>query len=749
MNILLIIESPFKAPTIKSILGKGYKVASSKGHVRDLPKSRLGIDVEKGYEPKYMNIRGKGDLIKELKKEANKADMVLLATDPDREGEAISWHLMQALELESDRAKRITFNSLTKTAIREAIKHPRDIDMNLVDSQQTRRILDRLVGYKISPFLWKKIESGLSAGRVQSVATRMIVERDEEIKAFVPEEYWNITAVLLNNNDEEFTAKFYGTRESKIELKSKADVDKVLEGIKNSPFTVGDIKKTIKSRRPLPPFTTSTLQQEANRRFSFPSQKTMSLAQELYEGVNLGEKGMHGLITYMRTDSVRVSAEARDEAKKFIGQTYGEKYYPETPNAYKSKNNAQDAHEAIRPTEPSLTPDNVKSKLSPDSYRLYKLIWERFIASQMKPAEYDTVNVDINANGYVFKASGRTVRFMGFMAVYGEIEEENEEEKSEKLPSLSSGEELEKKDIIPEQKFTQPPSRFTEGSLIKMLEEKGIGRPSTYTPTISTIITRGYVQRNGKFLEPTELGKITTKLMIQCFPKIIDYDFTANMEADLDKVEEGKLTRFRVIDEFYKDFEKQLDYADKALDKVKYEKPVVETDIVCEKCGAKMVVKEGRYSKFAACPNYPNCKNTKKLEKPENKKASSAPEVVSEEKCPNCGGEMVLKKGTYGPFYACKNYPACKTTKPYTKETGIACPKCGKNIVMKQSKTKRIFYSCDNYPNCDFSTWDMPTNDKCPVCGKMLLKKKHKNLVYCIDKGCGWSEEIRENQNNS
>lgn len=749
MNILLIIESPFKAPTIKSILGKGYKVASSKGHVRDLPKSRLGIDVEKGYEPKYMNIRGKGDLIKELKKEANKADMVLLATDPDREGEAISWHLMQALELESDRAKRITFNSLTKTAIREAIKHPRDIDMNLVDSQQTRRILDRLVGYKISPFLWKKIESGLSAGRVQSVATRMIVERDEEIKAFVPEEYWNITAVLLNNNDEEFTAKFYGTRESKIELKSKADVDKVLEGIKNSPFTVGDIKKTIKSRRPLPPFTTSTLQQEANRRFSFPSQKTMSLAQELYEGVNLGEKGMHGLITYMRTDSVRVSAEARDEAKKFIGQTYGEKYYPETPNAYKSKNNAQDAHEAIRPTEPSLTPDNVKSKLSPDSYRLYKLIWERFIASQMKPAEYDTVNVDINANGYVFKASGRTVRFMGFMAVYGEIEEENEEEKSEKLPSLSSGEELEKKDIIPEQKFTQPPSRFTEGSLIKMLEEKGIGRPSTYTPTISTIITRGYVQRNGKFLEPTELGKITTKLMIQCFPKIIDYDFTANMEADLDKVEEGKLTRFRVIDEFYKDFEKQLDYADKALDKVKYEKPVVETDIVCEKCGAKMVVKEGRYGKFAACPNYPNCKNTKKLEKPENKKASSAPEVVSEEKCPNCGGEMVLKKGTYGSFYACKNYPACKTTKPYTKETGIACPKCGKNIVMKQSKTKRIFYSCDNYPNCDFSTWDMPTNDKCPVCGKMLLKKKHKNLVYCIDKGCGWSEEIRENQNNS
>lgn len=750
MNILLIIESPFKAPTIKSILGKGYKVASSKGHVRDLPKSRLGIEIENGYEPKYMNIRGKGDLIKELKKEAKKADLVLLATDPDREGEAISWHLMQALELDSNKAKRITFNSLTKSAIKDAIKHPRDIDMNLVDSQQTRRILDRLVGYKISPFLWKKIESGLSAGRVQSVATRMIVERDEEIKAFVPEEYWNITSRLTNQKGDEFTARFYGTKDSKTELNTKADVDKVLDAVSHSSWTVGEIKKSVKLRKPLPPFTTSTLQQEANRRFSFPSQKTMSLAQELYEGVNLGgDKGMHGLITYMRTDSVRVSGEARDQAKDFIVKAYGDKYYPETPNVYKSKGNSQDAHEAIRPTEPSLTPDMVKGRLSADSYRLYKLIWERFIASQMKSAEYDTVSVDINTAGYVFKASGRTVKFMGFMAVYGEIEEDSDEEKGEKLPALNTGEVVEVKEITPEQKFTQPPSRFTEGSLIKMLEEKGIGRPSTYTPTISTIISRGYVNRNGKFLEPTELGKITTKLMVQCFPKIIDYDFTANMEENLDKVEEGSLTRFKVIDDFYKDFEKQLEYADKALDKVKYEKPVIETDIICEKCGARMVVKEGRYGKFAACPNYPNCKNTKRLDKDGSKKEEKQPEVVAAEKCSNCGGEMVLRKGTYGPFFACRNYPECKTTRPYTKETGVACPKCGKNIVMKQSKTKRIFYSCEDYPNCDFSSWDTPTNEKCPVCGKMLLKKKHRNLIYCIDKACGWSEEIRENQGNS
>ncbi|MDD4125581.1 MAG: DNA topoisomerase, partial [Eubacteriales bacterium] len=448
--------------------------------------------------------------------------------------------------------------------------------------------------------------------------------------------------------------------------------------------------------------------------------------------------------------SVRVSDEAKDAAKQFIFETYGEKYYPETPNVYKAKKEAQDAHEAIRPSEPSIVPDSVKGKLSADSYRLYKLIWERFIASQMKAAEYDTVNVDINAGGYVFKASGRTVKFMGFMAVYGEIEEDSDDERSVKLPQLNTGEKLEKKTITSEQKFTQPPSRFTEGSLIKMLEEKGIGRPSTYTPTISTITARGYVQRNGKFLEPTELGRITTGLMKECFPKIIDYDFTANMEADLDKVEEGCLTRLKVLDDFYKDFEKQLEYADKALDKVKYEKPVIETDIICEKCGSRMVVKEGRYGKFAACPNYPSCKNTKKLNTAENKKdgEKETAEVICPEKCPKCGGEMTLRKGTYGPFYACRNYPECKSTRPYTKDTGVACPKCGKSIVMKQSKTKRIFYSCTDYPNCDFSCWDMPLDEKCPVCGAMLLKKKHKNTVYCSS-GCGWSEERIENQNNS
>ena len=748
-NALIIIESPNKVPAIKSFLGKGYKVAASVGHVRDLPKSKLGIDVENNYEPQYMNIRGKGEVINSLKKEAKKADIVYLATDPDREGEAISWHLEQALGLDPAKTRRITFGEVTRSAFREALKHPRDIDMNLVNAQQTRRILDRLVGYKISPFLWKKIESGLSAGRVQSVATRIIVEREDEIQSFVPEEYWTLTALLSTANGEEFTARYHGSTDKKLELKNESDVKKVLDSVKGAKYTVESVKKSVKSKRPLPPFNTSTLQQEANRRLAMSSSRTMLLAQELYEGVNLGERGIHGLISYMRTDSVRISDEARAAAKEFIVSRYGESFYPETPNVYKAKKGIQDAHEAIRPSDPSLTPETVRSRLSNDAYRLYKLIWERFIASQMKAAELNTVNVDIEAGGNIFKAAGRTVRFMGYMAVYGYTDDDDEEENG-KLPALAKGDILEEKKLLPEQRFTQPPSRYTEGSLVKALEDMGIGRPSTFAATISTIIARKYVQHNGKFLEPTSLGRVTNGLMLECFPKIVDYDFTANMETDLDKIEEGSEDYLKVIDGFYKDFVKQLSYADEHIDRVSYEKPVEYTDIICEKCGARMIVKEGKYGKFAACPNYPSCRNAKRLapdgkteKKPEP--VEEGPEVIADEKCPKCGKDMVLRKGTYGPYFACRDYPACRTTMPVVKDSGVKCPKCGKRLLIKQTRTKKTFYSCEDYPKCDFSCWDIPLDEKCPRCGSMLLKKKSlkkgKNTVYCSNSKCTWREE--------
>ncbi len=741
MNTLVIIESPNKAPTIKSCLGKGYKVVASKGHVRDLPKSKLGIDVNNGFEPQYINIRGKGELINELKKEAKKCDLVLLATDPDREGEAISWHLAEALGLDMSKTKRITFNEITKTALKEAIKHTRDIDMKLVDSQQTRRILDRLVGYKISPFLWKKIKSGLSAGRVQSVATRMIVERDDEIRAFVPEEYWSVEARLETVRGEEFFAKLVSTADGKTQLSSEAETNSVIQAVGTNDFKVVSVKKQVKQRKPLPPFTTSTLQQDANRRLGFASQRTMMVAQELYEGIHVGDKGMHGLITYMRTDSVRVSDEAVDAAKRFIFSKYGEQYYPAKPNFYKSKAAAQDAHEAIRPTDPEIVPENVKSKLSADQYKLYKLIWERFISSQMKPSEYDTVSAELDCNGYGFRATGRTMKFAGFLAVYGDVDD-GEEDGENKLPKLKDGEEAKNKGLSCQQHFTQPPAKFTEGSLVKMLEEKGIGRPSTFTPTITTIIARGYVQRNGKVLEPTELGRLTTRFMKDGFPKIVDYDFTARMEDDLDLIENGKRDYHEILENFYGDFVEQLKTADRQLEKVEYKKPVEKTDIVCEKCGATMIIREGRYGKFAACPNFPKCRNTKKLDAAgdEKSKENAEKEIVSEEKCPACGSDMILRKSAYGSYFACRNYPECKTTRPFYKETGFNCPKCGKKIVTKQSRSKRTFYSCEDYPNCDFSCWDVPTNEKCPACGAMVLKKKYKN-IHCCSLNCGWKSE--------
>ena len=737
---LVIVESPTKVPTIKGFLGKGYKVVSSKGHVRDLPKSKLGIDVEHDFEPKYINIRGKGELINALKKEAKNASKVLLATDPDREGEAISWHLAAVLGLDSEKAQRITFNELTKNTVKEAIRHPRDLDMNLVNSQQTRRILDRLVGYKISPFLWKKIKSGLSAGRVQSVATRMIVEREEEIEAFVSEEYWTIAAKLFKASGESFAAKFYGTPEKKLPIADGEQAARIVAELKDASFAVSGIKNAVKRRKPMPPFTTSTLQQEANRRLGFPSQRTMMVAQELYEGVNLGERTAHGLITYMRTDSLRISEEAQAAAGALIKEKFGPEYCPKTPNVYKSKAGAQDAHEAIRPSDPSILPDAVKGKLSNDQFKLYKLIWERFMASQMKNAELDTVSVDIAAGKYLFRASGYTVKFPGFMVLYDTVRDnEEEDDKPLELPPLTVGEPLKAEEILPAQHFTQPPPRFTEGSLVKMLEEKGVGRPSTFTSTIPPIIARGYVRRNGKLLEPTELGRLTTKLMKDSFPEIIDYGFTAKMEDDLDKIENGQAEYLSVLRDFYTDFEKELKEADEKLDKLEYVKPVEVTDIICDKCGANMVIREGRYGKFAACPNFPKCRNTRRLND-DASAAEGAEEVLADEKCPVCGSDMILKKGAYGSFYACRNYPDCKTTKPYYKDTGVACPQCGKRILVKQSRSRKTFYSCEDYPNCKFSVWDVPQQMKCPRCGGLVLKKKNKEHYYCYNEACGWSE---------
>ena len=736
MNTLVIVESPSKANTIKSFLGKGYKVKASKGHVRDLPKSKLGIDLENDFMPNYINIRGKGDLINELRKEAKAADRVLLAADPDREGEAISWHLAAVLKLDPEKTKRITFNEITKNVVKEAIKSPRDIDMDMVNSQQARRILDRLVGYQISPFLWKKIKNGLSAGRVQSVATRIIVEREEEIRAFTPEEYWHITALLKNGEGETFTARYFGDTDGKKELHCQADVDAVLASM-GADFKVVAVKKAVKHRKPQPPFVTSTLQQEANRRLGFQSSRTMLIAQELYEGVNLGEKSTHGLITYMRTDSLRVSEEAREAAKAVLLSRFGEEYYPEIPNQYKMRKNAQDAHEAIRPADPALLPEDVKGKLSSDQYKLYKLIWERFMASQMAAAAFDTVSADLQSGGAIFRANGNTVRFKGYMALYDDGEEEETEGR---LPPLQEDATLSAMSVTPEQKFTQPPPRYTEGSLIRVLEEKGIGRPSTYTATISTIVNRGYVKREGKTLIPTDLGFVTTDLMKTSFSNIVDYNFTAEMETDLDRIENGEEDYIRVIRRFYSDFEEQLKRAGETLGSERIELEKIELDMICDKCGARMIQREGRYGKFAACPNYPKCKNTKRLEtKEESTEEERQPEIVAEDPCPVCGGEMVARKGAFGTFFACRKYPDCKGSMPFYRDSGVLCPDCGKRILIKQTRKHKTYYCCEQYPDCSFSTWDAPTGEKCPTCGGALLRKKGKGTVYC-KAGCGYTD---------
>ena len=751
-NNLVILESPGKIGAVKSYLGSNYKVIASVGHVRDLPKSTLGIDIDNGFEPHYINIRGKGDLIKELRKEAKNADKIFFATDPDREGEAISWHLAAIIGEDAKKAKRVTFNEITKNAVKEAIKHPRSIDMNLVNSQQARRILDRIVGYQISPFLWKTVKSGLSAGRVQSVATKIIVEREEEIRQFVPQEYWSIS-VDLKNGEKSIVAHYYGDKAKKIKLESKAQTDKVLEDINGGSFVVEEVKKSVKKRTPQPPFITSTLQQEASRKLGFQSQRTMKIAQELYEGVNLGSEfgGVHGLITYMRTDSLRVSVEAQTKALDYIEEKYGAEYRPEKPRIFKTKSNAQDAHEAIRPSKVSFEPTAIKKYLTNEQFKLYKLIWDRFLASQMSAAIIDTVVADFENNGHIFRATGNTVKFLGYTAIYTESVEataSNEDdqfnpEKNGILPALKKDEQFDTQNIDAAQHFTEPPLRYDEASLIKFLEEKGIGRPSTYTPIITVILSRGYVARDGKSLKPTQLGEVITKIMNEHFPDILNYKFTANMENNLDTIENGQSKLEAVLSGFYKGFKKDLEKASEALGSESVDVPVEETDIICELCGSKMIIKNGRFGKFAACPNYPKCKNTKTLDK-DGKIAENKPVEKVDFKCELCGSDMVLRKGKFGEFYACSNYPKCKFTKTIEGKTEHRCPKCGGEIVKKQTKGGKQFFSCATYPKCDFSTWDTPTEKVCPKCSGMVLEKKTKmqHYLYCHDKKCDYKEEI-------
>ena len=736
MSDLVIIESPGKTRALENYLGKGYKVVASIGHVRDLPKSSLGVDIEHGFAAKYVNIREKTDLLNHLRTDAKKANVVYLATDPDREGEAISWHLLSVIDVPEDKIRRVTFNEITKNAVKAGMASPRTINMDLVNSQQTRRILDRIVGYKLSPFLWHTVRSGLSAGRVQSVAVRIVVDRENEIRNFVPEEYWKIDAHLLTPDKKPLVAHYFGKNGEKDELHNKEEAEAVYNASKDGDFVVTSVKKGVKTRSPQPPFTTSTLLQDASRKLNFRSARTMKVAQELYEGIDLGAEhgGSQGLITYMRTDSVRISAEAVTAVRDLILREYGEQYLPPKPRFFKTKASAQDAHEAIRPSHTENTPDMIKKYLSADQYKLYKLIWERFVACQMEAAVFNTVNAVVNSGEYEYHASGQTPKFKGYLALYEEGVDEKKE-KEEKLPPMSEGDALTLEKLDCEQKFTEPPARYTEGSLIKFLEDQGIGRPSTIPPTITTIISRGYVNRDGKTLSATELGELTVALMKDNFPDIIDYRFTAGMENKLDDIANGKADMEHVLESFWKTFSSDLEKAEKKSkdNKGAY---VEHTDIICEKCGAKMIVKSGKYGKFAACPNYPSCKNTVKLDKngkPVEKKEKKEPEKT-DLVCEKCGGAMVIRHGKYGDFYSCANFPRCRNTKPLENDIQVPCPVCGKPVVKKRSK-KGSFFACTGYPECDFSTSNTPTDKLCEHCGKNLFEKKNGTLV-CMNKQC-------------
>ncbi len=688
---LVIVESPAKAKTIGKYLGSKYIVKASMGHVRDLPKSQIGVEVENDFNPKYITIRGKGSVLKELKDASKKVKKVYLAADPDREGEAIAWHLAHALELDDTQSLRVVFNEITKTAVKDAFKTPRKINMDLVNAQQARRILDRLVGYKISPILWKKVKKGLSAGRVQSVAVKIILDRENEISAFVPEEYWTITAKLAIKGSA-FEAKFTQLNGAKKELTNEQEVNEILEAIRDASFQVGEVKERERQRHPSPPFTTSSLQQEAARKLGFRAAKTMSVAQQLYEGVELGKEGTVGLITYMRTDSTRISGTAQEEAKEYITEKYGDPFVPESPRQYSKKAaNAQDAHEAIRPTSVLRDPESMKPFMSRDQLRLYKLIWERFVASQMSSAVLDTLSVDITAGNTVFRATGSKVRFPGFMKVYVEGNDDGTTEEDKYLPELHSGDILEKQDIEPKQHFTQPPPRYTEARLVRTLEELGIGRPSTYAPTLETIQKRGYVAIEEKKFMPTELGELVIEQMEQFFPEILNVEFTANMEEDLDHVEEGSEDWVKVLAEFYESFEKRLVVAEEEMKEIEIEDEV--SDEICEKCGKPLVYKLGRFGKFLACSGFPDCRNTK----------------------------------------------------PIVKDIGVSCPKCKEgHVVERRSKKGRVFFGCDRYPECDFVSWDKPSTKPCPNCSSLMVEKKSKQGIKLQCTSCDYSEMVEE-----
>ena len=749
MANLVIVESPAKANTIKGYLGSNYKVIASKGHIRDLPKSTLGIDVENNFEPHYINIRGKGDVIKELKREAKNATKIFLATDPDREGEAISWHIANELGIPADKACRVTFNEITQAAVKEAIRNPRKINEDLVNSQQARRILDRLVGFKLSEVLWKNLKSGLSGGRVQSVAARIVTEREEEIRAFVPQEYWTIEASLTTVLGERIDAKFYGDKKGKIKLSCENEAAEVNESIKNGEFKVKEVKHAVKYKQPAPPFTTSTLQQEASRQLGYQSQRIMKVAQELYDGLNIGTQygGVQGLITYMRTDSTRVSTVAQESCANFIMEKYGEEFLPKTQRSYKTNASAQDAHEAIRPSNVYITPKSIRKMLTTEQYRLYKLIWERFIASQMESAVLDTVSVEIENSGYIFKTGGYVIKSKGYLTIYDYVSEEDKDSENEEtslasLPNIKKNELLSAIDVEAHQHFTEPPARYTEASLIKFLEENGIGRPSTYAPIISIIISREYVKRDGKSLVATPLGEITTNFMRKHFPEIIDYEFTASMEDKLDSIENKENTILGVISEFYTKFAADLEAVSGGEGKVEINIPAEESDVLCDRCGSRMIYKNGRFGKFLACPKYPECKCTKAIDKNGNVSAQEEKEPeLAGFKCEVCGGDMVIRNGRFGSFYACSNYPTCTFTKQKVTETGVSCPKCNSRILARHGKGKMLFYSCEKYPECDFSTWDMPLNEKCPDCGAPLYYRKSRKSVICKEKGCSYRRD--------
>ncbi|MBI5056167.1 MAG: type I DNA topoisomerase [Nitrospirae bacterium] len=742
MKSLLIVESPAKVKTLSKFLGKDFTIKASIGHVKDLPKKDIGVDVENNFAPTYVVIEGKEKVMKDLKKAAKAADQVFLGPDPDREGEAIAWHIAEELNGDSAKVFRVEFNEITEKAVTEAIKHPRKINSNLFDAQQARRVLDRLVGYKLSPLLWRKVRRGLSAGRVQSVAVRLVVDREREIEAFKSEEYWSITAALEGKTPPQFEARLFQVAGQKADIKNEEQARGIVEDLQGKSFIVTKIEKKKRKRSPSPPFITSTLQQDAARKLRYTAKKTMMLAQKLYEGIELGEEGSTGLITYMRTDSVRTAAEAQQEAREFIVKEYGKDYAPPKPPVYKSKKSAQEAHEAIRPTSAYRTPAAVKKFLEPDQYKLYKLIWERFVASQMESAQLEQTSIDIGADKYTFRASGTVVIFPGFMTLYIESTDNGKEEEG-LLPSLSENETLKSHGIIPKQHFTQPPPRYTEASLVKELEARGIGRPSTYASILSTIQDRKYAEKaEGKF-KPTELGVVVSDLLVERFADIMDYNFTANMEDNLDKIEEGGFKWVDVVNDFYKPFDKDLAEAMAIIGKVKPQD--IPTDQVCEKCGKPMVIKWGRHGRFIACTGYPECKTTKPLEQEgAGNAAQNAVLQELDEKCEKCGSPMVLRTGRYGKFISCSKYPECKTTKALS--IGVKCPEDGGEIVEKRTKKGKVFFSCGNYPKCKFATWYKPVNKQCPKCGASILiekKTKKEQVLACLKKECGYKEELQ------